>query len=194
MGKTESGAIWLDAERTSPYEFYQYWRNVDDADVMRCLAYLTEIEQHEYDSLAEQTASDPSRRAAQNWLAEWMTQFVHGDEALQKAKHASASLFGGGIKDASGAMAIEMLADVPSTEMESATLTGEGLWIVDALQSAGLCQSGGEARRTIKEGGCYVNDERITDVQHRLSQDNLSNDSVIVMRRGKKKYALLRFK
>jgi tyrosyl-tRNA synthetase len=194
MGKTESGAVWLDPQRTSPYEFFQYWRNVEDADVMRCIAFLTEIERDVYDALAEQTAADPSRRAAQNRLAEWMTQLVHGDEALAKAKTASASLFGGGIKDASGAIAIEMLADVPSTEMEHTALTGEGLWIVDALQSTGLCQSGGEARRTIKEGGCYVNDQRITDVQHRLGEDDVSNESVIVMRRGKKKYALLRFK
>ena len=193
MGKTESGAVWLDPQRTSAYEFFQYWRNVEDADVMRCIAYLTEIEREEYDALAEQTAADPSRRAAQNRLAEWMTQLVHGDEALEKAKTASASLFGGGIKDASGAIAIEMLADVPSTEMKPTALTGEGLWIVDALQSAGLCQSGGEARRTIKEGGCYVNDQRITDLQHRLREDDLSKESVIVMRRGKKKYALLRF-
>ena len=188
MGKTESGAIWLDPERTSPYEFFQYWRNVDDADVMRCIAYLTEIDRDEYQSLADQTESDPARRAAQNRLAEWMTQLVHGDEALQKAKNASESLFGGGIKQAGDASVLEMLADVPSTELDIEKLSGDGLWIVDALQLSGLCQSGGDARRTIKEGGCYVN-----DVQFRLAAANLTAESLIVMRRGKKKYALLRF-
>lgn len=193
MGKTESGAVWLDANRTSPYEFYQYWRNVDDADVMRCIAYLTEIERDEYDSLAEQTASHPSKFAAQLRLAEWMTKFVHGEEAAAAAKKASESLFSGDLKGATDASLAEIFSDVPSCDVDRGRLTGEGLWVVEALQLAGLCQSGGDARRTIKEGGCYVSDEKIGDEQLRLSESNLTSESVMVLRRGKKKYALLRF-
>lgn len=186
MGKTEKGSVWLDAERTSPYEFYQYWRNVDDADVMRCIAYLTEIERDEYDSLTEQTKADPGKAVAQNRLADWMTSLVHGDEALTAAKNASASLFGGGAKKAAD------LANVPTAPVDRDQLAGEGLWIVEALQLAGLAGSGGEARRTIKDGGCYVNDVRISDPQHRLTETDLTEESIIVMRRGKKKYAVLR--
>ncbi len=193
MGKTESGAVWLDPQRTSPYEFYQYWKNVEDADVMRCIAYLTEIDRDEFDSLAERTASDPGQRAAQNRLAEWMTQLVHGDEALTAAKNASASLFGKGLKNATDASLAEIYADVPSRDVDRSKLIGDGLWIIEAMQLAGLCQSGSDARRTIKEGGCYANDEKITDDQLRLTESNLTSESVMVLRRGKRKYALLRF-
>ncbi len=193
MGKTESGAVWLDPSRTSPYQFYQYWKNVDDADVMRCIAYLTEIQRGEYDSLVEQTVVDPGKRAAQNRLAEWMTELVHGHEALAAAKNASASLFGGNLQDATDASLAEIYSGVPSSDVDRGKLDGDGFWIVEAMQCAGLCQSGGDARRTIKEGGCYVNDERVTDGQFRLSESNLASESMMVLRRGKKKYALLKF-
>ncbi len=193
MGKTESGAVWLDAERTSPYQFYQYWRNVEDADVMRCIAYLTEIEKDEYDSLAEATKSDPGRRTAQIRLAEWMTQLVHGDEGLDSVNRASKILFGGEIGKQTDASLGEIFADVPSQDVERSKLGGEGYWIVEALQDAGLVSSSSEARRAVKDGGAYVNNVRATDMNQRLTEADLASETVMVLRKGKRNYALLRF-
>lgn len=193
MGKTESGAIWLDAERTSPYVFFQYWRNVDDADVMKCIAYLTEIEREEYDELAKQTASDPGACAAQKRLAEFMTRLVHGDEGLASANRASEILFGGEIDQLNDKQLVEIFADVPSCEASRASLTGEGWWIVEALREAGLSASSGEARRAIGDGGVYVNNRRVTDVNRKLTLDDLASETVMVLRKGKRNYALIRF-
>ncbi len=193
MGKTESGAIWLDADRTSPYQFYQYWRNVEDADVMRCIAYLTEIDREEYQALAEATANDPGRRAAQNRLAEWMTDLVHGADGLNAAVRASKILFGGEIGTQSDASLGEIFADVPSSEVDRKRLADDGYWIVDALQATGLVKSGGEARRAIKDGGVYLNNVRVTDQQQHLTESDLASETVMVFRKGKRNYALLRF-
>ena len=193
MGKTESGAVWLDADRTSPYQFFQYWRNVDDADVMRCIAYLTEIEKEEYDSLCEATQSDPGRCTAQNRLAEWMTQLVHGDEGLDSANRASKILFGGEIGKQTDASLGEIFTDVPSKEVPRDKLGGEGYWIVEALQDAGLVSSSSEARRAVKDGGAYINNVRATDMNQRLTESDLASETVMVLRKGKKNYALLRF-
>ncbi|KAA5543211.1 tyrosine--tRNA ligase [Roseiconus nitratireducens] len=193
MGKTESGAVWLDRDRTSPYAFYQYWINVNDEDVMRCIAYLTEIPRDEYDSLAESTQSDPGRRVAQKRLAEWMTQFVHGDEGLNAALSASKILFGGEIERMDDQALVEIFADVPSQELSRDLLSGEGFWIVEAFQQAGLAKSGGEARRAIKDGGAYVNNQRVSDMDQRLTESDLASESVMVLRKGKRNYALLRF-
>jgi tyrosyl-tRNA synthetase len=193
MGKTESGAIWLDPERTSPYAFYQYWFRVEDADVMRCIAFLTEIDREEYQSLLEQTQSDPGKRAAQKRLAAWMTQLVHGDEGLAAANHASEILFGGEIDRLSDRQLTEIFADVPSSEGSRDSLGGEGLWIVDALRLAGLSGSSGEARRSIADGGIYVNNRRVSDVNRKLTADDLASETVMVLRKGKRNYALLRF-
>jgi len=193
MGKTESGAVWLDPQRTSPYAFYQYWINVGDEDVMRCIAYLTEIDRDEYESLAESTRNEPGRRAAQKRLAEWMTEFVHGDSGLQAAESATKILFGGEIEQISDASLVEIFADVPSQELSRQSLGGEGLWIVDALQQAGLAKSGGDARRAIKDGGAYVNNQRVSDVDRHLTESDLASETVMVLRKGKRNYALLRF-
>ena len=193
MGKTESGAIWLDANRTSPYQFYQYWRNVDDADVMRCIAYLTEIDREEYQELSQVTENDPGRRTAQNRLAEWMTEFVHGSDGLTSAVKASKILFGGEIGSQTDSSLGEIFADVPSSQEQKDRLQGEGYWIVEALQAAGLVGSGGEARRAIKDGGVYLNNERVTDDQYRLTLDDLASETVLILRKGKRNYALLKF-
>jgi tyrosyl-tRNA synthetase len=193
MGKTESGAVWLDADRTSPYQFYQYWRNVEDADVMRCIAYLTEIEKDEYDSLDAATKSDPGRRTAQIRLAEWMTQLVHGDEGLDSVNRASKILFGGEIGKQTDASLGEIFADVPSKDVERSKLGGEGYWIVEALQDSGLASSSSEARRAVKDGGAYVNNVRASDMNQRLTEADLASETVMVLRKGKRNYALLRF-
>ena len=193
MGKTEQGAIWLDPQRTSPYQFFQYWKNVADEDVMKCLAFLTEISREEYDELDESTRSDPGRRAAQNRLAEWMTEFVHGGEGLASAQRASKILFGGEIGSQTDASLGEIFADVPSSEIARDQLGGDGYWIVQALQDAGLAKSGGEARRAIKDGGVYVNNIRASDVDQRLTEADLASETVMVVRKGKRNYALLKF-
>ncbi|TVP98885.1 MAG: tyrosine--tRNA ligase [Planctomycetaceae bacterium] len=193
MGKTESGAIWLDPQRTSPYAFYQYWFRVEDTDVMRCLAYLTEIERDEYDELASQTLADPGRRSAQKWLATWMTRLVHGEEGLASANRASEILFGGEIDRLSDRELNEIFADVPSQEFSATELAGEGMSVVDAIVKTGLAKSASEARRSIGEGGIYVNNRRISDPQRRLERADLASETVMVIRKGKRNYALLRF-
>ncbi len=193
MGKTESGAIWLDAQRTSPYQFFQYWRNVADADVMKCIAYLTEIDREEYESLAAQTASNPGACVAQKRLAEVMTKLVHGDEGLKAADRASEILFGGEIDHLSDRQLVEIFADVPSKEASRQNLGGEGWWIVEALRESGLSPSSSDARRAIQEGGVYVNNRRVSDVNRKLTADDLASETVMVLRKGKKNYALLRF-
>ncbi len=197
MGKTEKGAIWLDPKRTSPYAFYQYWVNVADPDVMRCIAYLTEIEKAEFDQLSQQTETDPGQRAAQKRLAQWMTEFCHGDEGLASATKATKIFFGGEIGDATDAQLNDIFADVPSKDIDRSQIEGDGdddgLWIVEALQEAGLATSSSEARRSIKDGGVYVNNERVSDMNMKLTIDHLASETVIVLRKGKRKYALLRF-
>jgi tyrosyl-tRNA synthetase len=193
MGKTESGAIWLDADRTSPYVFFQYWRNVDDADVMKCIAYLTEIERDEYEALKEQTTTNPGACAAQKRLAEVMTKLVHGDDGLNAANRASEILFGGEIDRLNDKQLVEIFADVPSCQASRQSLSGEGWWIVEALRESGLSASSGEARRAIGDGGVYLNNRRITDVNRKLTADDLASETVMVLRKGKKNYALIRF-
>ncbi len=192
MGKTERGAIWLDPERTSPYAFYQYWIHVNDEDVMRCIAYLTEIDRGEYDELAERTENAAGERAAQKRLAQWMTELVHGSEGLQSAERATTILFGGDIGNTPDTELQEIFADVPSSDITSAQIDGDGLWIVEALQIAGLCSSGGESRRSIKENSISLNNVRTSDQQKRITREDFAGRSVIVLRRGKRKYALLK--
>ena len=193
MGKTERGSIWLDADRTSPYEFYQYWKNIADADVMKCIAFLTEIPRSRYDELAVATRDEPQQRTAQTELAAWLTRFVHGEDGLRSAEGASKKLFGGDLSGATDQSLSEMFADVPSGTMQRDRLAGEGLWVVEGVVAAGLAKSNGEARREIKGGGIYVDNQRVTDDQLRLSESHLTSESVMVLRRGKKKYALLKF-
>lgn len=193
MGKTERGTIWLSAEKTSPYEFFQYWRNVDDKDVMTCLHYLTEIDQEECTSLAEELQNNAGAAVAQKRLAEWLTQFVHGDAGLKSADNASKILFGGEIADLSDKELTQIFADVPSKELPWSALEGEGLWIVDAFKQSGLVSSNSEARRSVQEGGAYVNNQRKEDIDLKLTRADLASETVMVLRRGKKKYSLLRF-
>ena len=192
MGKTEKGAIWLDADRTSPYAFYQYWVHVNDEDVMRCIAYLTEIDKDEYDELAERTDKAAGERAAQKRLAQWMTELVHGSEGLQSAERATTILFGGDIGNTPDAELQEIFADVPSCDVTTEQIAGDGLWIIEALQLAGLCSSGGDARRSVKENSISLNSVRVGDEQKRISREDFAGRSVVVLRRGKRKYALLK--
>ncbi|WP_075083256.1 tyrosine--tRNA ligase [Mariniblastus fucicola] len=192
MGKTESGAIWLSAERTSPYQFFQYWRNVDDADVDKCLKFLTELSEEEITALAESREADAAKRESQIRLAEEVTTLIHGEDGLRRARLASEVLFGAEISDLSDTDLNEIFSDVPSAEFSAATLEAEGLGLIDALVLAGLCKSKGEARRAIKEGGVYVNNVRRDDIETKLTSADKASESIIVLRRGKKKFALIK--
>jgi tyrosyl-tRNA synthetase len=193
MGKTESGALWLAPERTSPYQFYQYWINLDDADVGKCLRFFTDLGRDEIESIVAEHQLDPGRREAQRRLASELTQLVHGDEGLHVARRATEIFFGAEIGELSDAQLVQIFADVPSQEMPGDAIQGEGLSVVDALCAAGLAKSKGEARRTIEQGGGYVNNRRVENVDQRLTRADLASETVMVLRSGKKRYALLRF-
>ncbi len=192
MGKTESGAIWLSPERTSPYEFYQYWIRVDDEDVGMCLRFLTELSEEEIKALDAAREAAPHERASQKKLAESLTRLIHGQAGLDKAIQATAILFGAEIENLSDAELQQIFADVPSVTLEASRLE-EGIGIVDALVEAGLAKSKGDARRTVTGGGGYVNNHRVESVDRTLKCDDLASESVIVLRSGKKKYALVKF-
>ncbi|HEX4411985.1 MAG TPA: tyrosine--tRNA ligase [Lacipirellulaceae bacterium] len=194
MGKTESGTLWLAADRTSPYQFYQYWMRVDDADAGKCLRMLTTLPHDEIDALDALRAADAARRESQRRLAEELTQLVHGDAGLSAARRATEIFYGAEIADLNDAQLAEIFADVPSQQLDRNVLSQDGgLPIVDALVSAGLSKSKGDARRTTQQGGAYVNNRRIESVEVRLTAADLASETVMVLRSGKKNYALLRF-
>ena len=174
MGKTEKGALWLDPDRTSPYEFYQYWRNVDDADVEKCLALLTFLPMDEVRRLG--ALKDAAINEAKRVLAFEVTKLIHGEEEAVKARDAAEALFGGGA----------MGGSVPTTALTAAELAEESR-LVALLARAGLCKSNGEARKTIQQGGVTVNDEKVTDVDFRFTPEMLSGEGALV-RKGKKTY------
>jgi tyrosyl-tRNA synthetase len=193
MGKTASGALWLSAERTSPYQFYQYWINLDDADCGKCLRFFTDLSREEIEALDATRAANAAARESQRRLAEELTRTVHGDEGLAKAVRASGILFGAEIQKLGDAELNEIFADVPSVELPHSALAAPGLGILEALVKAGLAKSNGEARRTLDAGGVYVNNRRIASSDLRLTAEHLATESVVVLRTGKRKYGLLRF-
>lgn len=192
MGKTESGAVWLAPERTSPYKFYQYWINVADDDAGQCLRFLTELPMEEIVELDQSRETEPHLRSSQKRLAEVLTQIVHRQDGLDAARKATDIFFGSEIQDLSDEQLLDIFADVPSVEISRDVLTGGQFNIVDALVDSGLCSSRGDARRSIEQGGGYVNNRRVESLDTNLSEQDLASDTVIVLRRGKKKYALVR--
>lgn len=193
MGKTASGAVWLDPRRTSPYRFYQYWINLDDDDAGRCLLRLTELPLDEIRALDERRAASPAARDTQKRIAEELTRLVHGDAGLAAARQATAIFFGAEISALDDAALAEIFADVPSHEFARATLDGAGLPLVEALKATGLAASTSAARRTIEQGGASVNNRRVGDVAYRLTPRDLAGAATLVLRSGKKSYALARF-
>ncbi len=193
MGKTASGALWLDAEKTSPYHFYQYWINLDDADVDKCLRFFTDLDEEQITAVVAEHETAPEKRAGQRALATELTRLVHDDEGLTTAQKATEIFFGAEISELSDAQLTAIFADVPSQALPRDRLEGEGLWIVDALVESGLSKSKGDARRTIKQGGAYVNNRRVESAETQLNADQLASETVMVLRSGKKRYALLRF-
>jgi tyrosyl-tRNA synthetase len=193
MGKTASGAIWLDPSRTSPYRFYQYWINLDDDDAGRCLARLTSLPIDEIRAIDTRRAANPADRETQKRLAEELTRLVHGDTGLDAARQATAIFFGAEIDRLDDGQLAEIFGDVPSRDFARSALEGEGLPLVEAFEATGLAQSRGAARRTIEQGGAYVNNRRVSDVAYRLTTKDLVGGSTLVLRSGKKSYAIARF-
>ena len=192
MGKTESGALWLSPERTSPYQFYQYWINVDDADAGKCLRFLTDLSHEEIESLDAARAADPGQRESQRRLAEELTRLVHGEAGLATARRATEIFFGAEIGDLNDANWPKSSPTCPARNCRG-RLAGDGLPLIDALVESGLAKSKGDARRTIQQGGAYVNNRRIADLDAKLTPSDLASETVLVLRSGKKSYALLRF-
>ena len=190
MGKTEKGAVWLSAEKTSPYEFYQYFVNVADADVLMVLRFLSDVTREEYQEIEASLPQRPG--AAQRRLAEYLTRLVHGEAGLQSALRATQTLFGAEIDALSERELSEIFADVPSSTRPRSLLES-GLSLIDALVAVSLSSSKGEARRSIEGGSVYVNNRKIAAIDRGLAAADLVGESVIVLRVGKKKYALLRF-
>jgi tyrosyl-tRNA synthetase len=193
MGKTERGAVYLDPNKTSPYGFYQYLINVADADAGNCLRLLTELSRDEITALDESRDQQPHLRESQKRLAEELTRLIHGEAGLSAAKRATEIFFGAEIENLTDAQLGEIFADVPSQTLPRDRLSGDGLPLVDALVESGLAKSKSEARRTIAQGGAYVNNKPRSNVETKLTADELASESVMVLRSGKKKYALLRF-
>ena len=173
MGKTQSGAVWLDAEKTSPYDFYQYWRNVDDADVIKCLKMLTFLPLDEIDELAKLQGSELNK--AKEILAHELTELIHGKEEADKAQEAARALFGKG----------QNTDNMPSTELTSDDLTDGEIGILDLLSKCGLIPSKKEGRRLIEQGGITLNDEKVNDVYKKLTPADFA-DGFAVIKKGKK--------
>lgn len=192
MGKTESGALWLDAEGTSPYVFYQYWVNLDDADVEKALNFFTEMSMEETRAVTDEHFKAPEKRVAQKRLADDFTKLIHGEAGLQVARRATEIFFGAEISDLNDSQLTAIFADVKSSELPRNVLE-EGLSVIDAFVESGLAKSKGDARRTLQGGGAYVNNRKITDTDATLTTADLASETVMILRSGKKNYALLRF-
>lgn len=192
FGKTESGTVWLAANRTSPYRFYQFWLNTDDRDVINYLKFFTFLDQQRIAELAWMVSERPEGREAQRVLAREMTAMVHGQTALERAEQASQALFGGDVSGLSGDDIQDIFAEVPSSQQQKASLEGEGQNIVDLLVDSGFLKSKGEARRAIQEGGIYLNNRRVSGADQKVGLNDLLDGRFLVLRRGKKNYHLVK--
>jgi len=189
FGKTEDGTIWLDAEKTSPYEFYQYWVRCDDRDVIKLLKYFTYLPLDQIAGLEKLVVAEPEKRQSQKVLAEEVTKLVHGPKLTEIALKASRVLFGEEIAGLSDADLSSIFTDVPSTYFEEDRL-GDGIDISDALCETKMCPSRGAAKKMIKSGGVYINNIRVDRIDYKLTTKSLASDNIVVFRTGKKKYHL----
>ena len=174
MGKTQSGAVWLDPDKTSPFDFYQYWRNVADADVLKCLRMLTFLPLEQIDEMDHWEGSQLN--TAKEILAYELTSLVHGSEEADKAQKAARELFTGG-----------SAADMPEAKIQEADLEGDAIDVIALLQKSGLVPSRSEGRRAIEQGGVSVDGEKVTDVKATITKEQLAGDG-IVLKRGKKNF------
>jgi len=192
FGKTEAGAVWLDAKLTSPYRFYQFWLNTDDRDVIAYLKFFTWLSKEAIDELEQTVKTAPEKREAQRRLAREVTMMLHGETELDKALRASDVLFGKEISGLSVDQIVDIFADVPSTEIAKSQIESDGFTLGDALVLAGLAPSKGEAKRLVQGGGVAVNNVRADDPRRSISAADFIEGRVLVLRKGAKHYHLIR--
>ncbi|MDN7227116.1 tyrosine--tRNA ligase [Planococcus sp. N064] len=188
FGKTAGGAVWLDAKKTSPYEFYQFWINTADADVIKYLKIFTFMDHEEIEALLESVETEAHLRKAQTVLAEEMTKLIHGEEALQDAQRITKALFSGDLKALSAEEMKAAFKDVPSVEMVK-----EPKSIVDLIVEAGISSSKRQAREDVTNGAISVNGEKVTDLEYVIDEKDRLEDAFAIVRRGKKKYHMVQF-
>ncbi|WP_435925842.1 tyrosine--tRNA ligase [Paenibacillus sp. DYY-L-2] len=187
FGKTAGGAIWLDPNKTTPFEFYQFWANTDDRDVVKYLKYFTFLSKEEIEELAEKVETEPHKREAQKKLAEEMTRFVHSEELLEQAKRITAALFTGDIKSLTAEEIEQGFKEMPTFEA-----TSEAKNIVDWLVELGIEPSKRQAREDITKGAISVNGERINELEFEINADQAIGGRFIIIRKGKKNYSLVK--
>jgi tyrosyl-tRNA synthetase len=188
FGKTESGTIWLDPAKTTPYRFFQFWINTDDRDVIKFIKYFTFLSRDEIIDLEKEVDENPGKREAQRVLAREVTALVHGKDALSRAEKISQALFYGNVKDLMEDEIEEGLMDVPSV-----TIEGKEIGIVDLLVTAGISPSRRQAREDLKNRAIYINDQCVTDINKMLGLNDRLRERYTVIRRGKKNYFLVKW-
>ncbi|QSF47660.1 tyrosine--tRNA ligase [Paenibacillus tianjinensis] len=187
FGKTAGGAVWLDPKKTTPYEFYQFWANTDDRDVIKYLKYFTFLSKEEIEALAAKVESEPHKREAQKALAEEMTRFVHGEELLEQAKRITAALFSGDIRSLTADEIEEGFKEMPTF-----TATNETKNIVEWLVDLGIEPSKRQAREDITKGAISINGERVNELEVEITADHAIGGKFIIVRKGKKNYSLVK--
>ena len=192
FGKTAAGAVWLDPNKTSPYQFYQYWLNAADEDAIGLLRAFTLLPQADIEELAQRLTERPERREAQRRLADEVTRMTHGDDALRSARAATDALFGGDVSSLSASQLLDVFHDVPSSDIARERLEGEGVHLTELLTLTGLAASRGEARRLIQGGGVALGSSRVSDARHRVRLEDAVEGSVVVLRRGARQWRLVR--
>lgn len=188
FGKSESGTVWLDREKTSPYELYQFWINTSDEDVIKFLKYFTFLSKEEIETLEQSVKDEPHLRKAQKALAENVTRFIHGEEALSEAQRISQALFSGDLKALTADEIKTGFKDVPQVTLSQGTTN-----IVDALVEAKISSSKRQAREDVSNGAIYINGERQQDLQYELSNEDKYENAFTIIRRGKKKYFMVNY-
>lgn len=192
FGKTEEGTVWLSPELTSPFQFYQFWLNTDDRDVIPYLKFFTWLSREEIAELEQQTRRHPEQRRAQETLAREVTEMLHGESALASAQRASRILFGGEIHGMGASDLLQIVGDVPSTSIPRTRLEGDGTAISELVANVGLARSRSEARRLVQSGGIYLNNQRVTDAERRVTVEDSIEGQAVLLRRGSKQYHLVR--
>lgn len=190
FGKTAGGAVWLDPEKTTPYEFYQFWLNQDDRDVVKYLKYFTFLSHDEIEDLAEKVKTQPEKREAQRKLAEEVTKFVHGEKAVSEAEHISKALFSGDVKDLTASEIEQGFKNMPSVEVP-AEKENIIIWLVDVAK---IEKSRRQAREDVKNGAIRINGEKVQDVDAEIDPSTSFDGKFVIVRRGKKRYFLARVK
>ncbi len=190
-GKTASGAVWLDPKRTSPYRFYQFFVQVEDAEVVKLLKTLTFLSEAEIAALEAEVKANAAARAAQKALARELTTLVHGPEAVAAALKASEILFGGSLEGVSEAVFHDVVGEAPTKELEKAKLAGPGLPLIDLLVHSGLAASRGQAKKDIEGGGIYLNNGRVADLARSAAASDLLFGKYLLLRKGKRTYAVI---